>query len=235
MLKKKVIAIKKLPGVGFKCGECLHFKQLARFEKVCSQLAVKHYADAPTCFSPNAWLLKKQDPNTLFQLGLMLNSMTGPEVKTLMGLMMNQSMLIKRYGLKFGQPVFFCLGSDYLSNYFRGFVIGGGAYGEDTVHISSTLNMAQRKHPMQAMLGRDSVYTNVEFKKQKAKLIKADRIVDPKPLFSPTPTVIKDPVNHVPVSMDTAPPEWFDKTVKRPKIKSVLGAQNGEKSFKVKR
>jgi hypothetical protein len=213
MLKKKVIKISEVKSP-IKCGDCMHFKKLAKFEKVCSQLGTKHYANAPSCYFPDAYKLATQSPDMLYRLGLWFKDLTAQEARILGVLLNSTTSLEKRYKLKFGQPVFFCLGQDYLSNFFRGFVLGASPMGDDQVFITSDLNKTQRKQPMIASMMRESVYTVPEFKKHKEKLIKLKRLNDPSPLFAPTPTVTVD-VGYVPPSMETASPDWFDKIAKK--------------------
>jgi hypothetical protein len=50
MQKKKIIPISPKTSIGFKCGECLHFARLSKFEKPCSLLGIKAFANAPTWF-----------------------------------------------------------------------------------------------------------------------------------------------------------------------------------------
>lgn len=219
-----------------KCGDCMHFKRVAKFEKVCSQLAVKHYANAPNCFMPDLWKLTELDPKTLYQLGLMFNKADISTMRILTASLKMFPRIRKRYALAFGQPVYFRFGSDYLSNYYRGFVAGAALAGDDQVFVSSNMERSQRKQPMMAQLMRSSVFTNTEFVKQKAALIKANKIMDPKPLFTPVPKIKGDPVDYVPPSMETAPSEWYDKVSKRPKMKSRIRTTiTGDMTFKVQR
>lgn len=122
--KNKVIKISSRNSIGQKCGDCLHFKRNAKFEKPCSQLGIKHYAAAPQCFSPDVYVLAKKTPDILCQIGLMFHNFTPSESRVLLSLLNQNRTFERAYGLKFGQPVYFKLGNDYLANYFRGYVVG---------------------------------------------------------------------------------------------------------------
>ena len=109
-----------------RCGDCLHFKHISKFEKVCNTLGIKQFAEAPTCFSPNIYVLTKKNPDTLHQLGMLLRDWTPAETRVFMALLRQKIVMDKNYGLQFGQPVMFKIGGgDYLSNYFKGYVIEG--------------------------------------------------------------------------------------------------------------
>jgi hypothetical protein len=238
LLKKKVIPIAKTT-IGLKCGDCLHFKRAPKFEKVCSTLGVKHFANAPNCYDPDVFQLASQDPEVLNRLGLLIKDMSSKDTRVFMSLMKRTIALEKAYKLKFGQPVYFCLGQPYLSNYFRGYVVGGSEGGEPQVYISSTLSKRQRKQPMIATLDRTSVFTVPEFKKQKEKLVKENRLQDPDPLFSTAPKSVVVDTGYVVPNMETADKSWFDKDTKPVKKKSNStnrrhSAITGELEFKVK-
>lgn len=210
MQKKKVVKLAKNT-IGLKCGDCLHHKLNSKFEKPCSQLGVKHYADAPSCYSPNVYNLGKKNPDALYQMGMILRDFTAQDMRIFLSVLKQGRSFEKNFKLKFGQPVYFHFGSDYLSNYFSGYVIGVAEMGEGQVFIGSDMNGRQRGKPMVASLMRESVYTLTEWKKKQVALTKAGRIKDPKPLFSaPKATELKA-ADYVPPNMDSAPREWYTK------------------------
>lgn len=235
MLKKnKVIPIAKA-SIGLKCGDCLHFKRNAKFEKPCTQLGVKHFAVAPACYSPDPYILSAQSPDVLYRLGLLLTNFSAKEARVFMAILKQSGSLEKHYKLKFGQPVFFCIGNDYLSNYFRGFVLGIAEEGEAQVYVTSDLDKKQRKQPVIATLMRTSVYTLSEFKKKKQKLLDDTRTQDPKPLFSVQKIKTKMDELYVPQSLESAPADWFNKVENRPKFKKqIKEGADGTLSFKLK-
>jgi hypothetical protein len=237
MLKKnKVIPIAKA-SIGLKCGDCIHFKRLPKFAKPCSVLGVKHFSNAPACYSPDPYVLAAQSPDVLNRLGLLLSSFSAKEARVFMSILKQTSSLEKHFKLKFGQPVFFPIGKDYLSNYFRGFVIGVAEDGDSNVYVTSDLEKKQRKQPMIATLLRSSVYTLSEWKQKKVALENSGRIKDPEPLFAVQKAPIKSVVDYVPPSLETAPPDWFDKVKppKKGKGKNTKRHADGTLSFRVKR
>lgn len=235
MLKKnKVIPIAKA-SIGLKCGDCLHFKRNAKFEKPCTQLGVKHFATAPACYSPDPYILSAQSPDVLFRLGLLLTNFSAKETRVFMAILKQSGSLEKHYKLKFGQPVYFRIGNDYLSNYFRGFVLGIAEEGEAQVYVTSDLEKKQRKTPVIATLIRESVYTLSTWKKKKQQLLDDGRKQDPNPLFAVQKTKIKEADTYVPPSLETAPADWFNKVDNRPKFKKrVKEGTDGTLTFKLK-
>lgn len=234
--KKKVIPIAKA-SIGLKCGDCLHFKRNAKFEKPCSQLGVKHFANAPACYSPDPYILSAQSPDVLNRLGLLLANFSAKESRVLMSILKQTGTLEKHYKLKFGQPVFFRIGNDYLSNYFRGFVLAIAEDGDAQVYVTSDMEKKQRKQPVLATLIRTSVFTLSEWKKKKAQLLADKRTQDPKPLFTVQKIKTKMDELYVPQSLESAPADWFNK-VDRPKASKkrppVREAADGSLSFKMK-
>lgn len=211
MQKKKIIPISPKTSIGFKCGECLHFNRLAKFEKPCSFLGIKAFANAPSCFTPDVFKLQKTNPDIIYQIGNIMKDFTSAEARILIALLRSTRTQEKYYKLKFGQPVYFCLSNDYLSNYFRGFVVGVASQGEEQVYISSNLGKTQRANPMLGSFIRDRVLTLTEFKKRKKELIKAGKVQDPKKIFTPTKLTKDNADDYEIPSIETAPKEWLDK------------------------
>jgi hypothetical protein len=139
----------------------------------------------------------------------------------------------KSYGLKFGQPVFFRLGTDYLVNYFKGYVIGVATAGEQQVFVTSDLGGDQRHKPVVATLMRDSIYTNTAFRKKRFQLEAESRYVDPKPMYKPVAKKV-DSSYEIP-SMENAPEEWYASFGARLKSSKKLkrGKNGKDLTFKV--
>lgn len=233
MLKKKVIPIAKA-SIGQKCGECIAFARTAKFEKPCKELGIKHFSSAPSCYVPDPYILAKQAPDVVFKLGLMLKDFDAKEARVFMSLVKQIPGMRKNFNLALGQPVFFCIGNDYLSNYFRGYVLGTAEIGDRQVFVTSDLGYKQRNQPLIATLMRESVFTIPEFKKKKDKLTKDGRLKDPKPLFTQVKNV-KITDDYVPPTMESAPAEWFSKTDMNPPAKSRLKKEvDGTLTFNVK-
>lgn len=233
MQKKKIIPISPKTSIGFKCGECLHFSRLAKFEKPCSFLGIKAFATAPTCFSPDVFKLQKTNPDIIYQIGAILKDFSSTEARVLIALLRNIKTQEKFYKLKFGQPVYFCLSNNYLSNYFMGFVVGVANVGEEQVFVSSNLGKQQRKHPMLGSFIRESVLTVSEFSKKKKELIALNRIQDPKKLFTPS-TLVKETASDYDIpNMETAPQDWLEKLDTAKIKKKPKRELDGTLSFKM--
>jgi hypothetical protein len=211
MQKKKIIPISPKTSIGFKCGECLHFSRLAKFEKPCSFLGIKAFANAPSCFTPDVFKLQKTNPDIIYQIGNIMKDFTSAQARVLIALLRSTRAQEKFYNLKFGQPVYFCLSNNYLSNYFIGFVVGVASQGEEQVYVSSNLGKKQRSSPMLGSFIRDRVLTISEFKKRKKDLIAQGKIQDPKKLFTPSELVKAKPEDYEIPNMETAPKDWLDK------------------------
>lgn len=231
--KKTIIPISAKNSINQKCGDCLHFKLSAKFEKPCSQLGVKSYGAAPSCFSPNVYAMAQKSPDLLFQVGLMFHNFTPSQSRVLLSLLNMNKVFAKSYNLKFGQPVFFRLGNDYLSNYFKGFVAGVASAGEQQVFVTSDLSGAQKLKPVIATLTRDSVFSVSDFKKKREELVTRDKLTDPQPLKTKVKKI--DAKYDVP-SMEKAPAGWFDAHgAKLSSKKKLKKGKDNTLSFKIDR
>lgn len=117
---------------------------------------------------------------------------------------------MRRQTFHFGQPVFFKIGPDFLSNYYRGFVIDVST-SDTTVTITSDLGKTQRSNPLIGFVLRENVFSVSDFRRKRAQLSKQDKLMDPKPKFT---VVTKSEVSndgYVPPTMDNAPDDWFNK------------------------
>lgn len=220
-----------------KCGDCLHFKNVAKFERVCNTLGVKHFADAPTCFKVNPYILSKKNPDALSQIGLLMRDYTPQELRVFAYMIRENSLLFKNYKVRFGQPVMFRIGgSDYLSNYFRGFVVGGATVGDAQLFVTSDMGKTQRATPAMLTLLPSSVFALSEWKKKKAQLIRDKKLKDPNPLYSSHVEKKDLTIDYVPPTLEDAPSEWFDKTGGKLKAKKNLKkGKDGTLTFTVGR
>lgn len=221
-----------------KCGDCLHFKHVAKFERVCSLLGLKHFAEAPkVCFKVNPHILGKKNPDVLSQIGLLMRDFTPQELRVFAYMIRENALLEKNYKLKFGQPVMFRVGgNDYLSNYFRGYVLGAATVGDGQVFVTSDMATTQRNMPAMMTLLPSSVFTLTAWKKKKAQLIKDKRLKDPNPLYSSHVEKKELTQDYTPPTLESAPTEWFDKVNGgNGRIKGkVKKAKDGTLTFSVK-
>lgn len=209
MQKKEITASSKL-SLGFRCGDCLHLDKISKFEKVCSKLGITKNALAPACFAPNVFELQKVTPDILNNLGLMIKDLNSTQCRILLGLLKARKSF-ERYHLAFGQPVYFHVGQDYLSNYFKGFVVSVSSFGEPTVYVTSDLNKKQVAKPAMLVLSPESVFTISRFKKKKDSLVKRNLVNDPKPFYFMKKVHPKEvDVSYEPPTMESVPDSWFD-------------------------
>jgi hypothetical protein len=214
MLQKNVdvspIGNTKRLTVGFRCGDCLHFDKIPKFSDVCSKLGVERHSKSPQCFNANVFLLQRVNPDVLSHLGLLLSNMTPQQTRITLGLLLNRAGL-DNLKLKFGQPVMFCLGDNYLSNYYRGYVISASSAPEPYVYLTSDLDRRQITNPTVLSLMPDSILTLRAFEARKIELVEADRLIDKKhPLRSKfSKTALKKP-DYQPPTLESAPADWFD-------------------------
>jgi hypothetical protein len=216
-MARKIIPIGKAT-IGIKCGDCIHYKRMQKFGKPCSELGRKHFADAPDCYAPDVYLLARHNSELLFNLALLYKDFTSQETRVFMSLL-KKSKTFEKVKLHFGMPVYFCIGNDYLGNYYRGFVLNVTTQSPQLVYVTSDLAKAQRNKPMIGTFLRDSIYTATEFAKRKVRLQKAGKLVDPKPNFQmEEDDKVLAKLDYNPPSMDSAPKEWFDKAKKSAKV-----------------
>lgn len=220
-----------------KCGDCLHFARIAKFEKPCNQLGTKHYAEAPTCYDVDPFVLNKINPDTFNQLLLLLRDFGLKQRRTFIQMMRSMNSLEKNYKVELGQPVYFKVGpNDYLSNYFRGFVVGGSSSGDPQVYVTSDLGAKQRASPAMLTLLPSSVMKVSAWKKKRAQLIKDKKLKDPNPIYSSHVDKKDLTSDYTPPTLESAPSEWFDKlsTGKMKASKSLKRDKDGTLSFKMR-
>jgi len=205
--------------LGIKCGDCIHYKRgPAKFESVCSELGVQSFAKAPNCFSPNVYALAKVSDDALTKLGSIVRDMTTQQLRLLI-FSLRSSAQIHKVNLQFSQPVYFTLGGNYLSHYFKGFVIG---VSDDFQHVIVSASLSGSCKTTLYMLV-DSLLTGSQFKKKRVALVKAKRIKPRKPdsslgnaiaegelmLYNSAGVAVD--IDYTPPTVDSAPVEWIDK------------------------
>lgn len=227
---KKTIPISKST-IGIKCGDCLFFKGNKKFEKPCSELGVKHFTNAPACYSPNVYKLAEKNPDVILQLGLLLKDFTASDTRILMSVLKQQTAFEKNYNLQFGQPVYFRIGDDYLSNYYKGYVIGVATTGEGMVFLTSDLEKKQRIKPAVVSLFRDSLQSVSQFRKIKEALQKSDRLIDPKGELTKRAATAVSKVDYEPPTIDKAPKERLENKRKKVPKSRLIRAADGSFEF----
>lgn len=208
--------------LGMRCGDCVHFQRgPARFEKTCNKLGVDAKSKAPDCFSPDVFRLNTGiDPEVLGQLGRLIKDFSPSQNRILSHIFSKNGTAIHKHGFQFGQPVYFTLGDDYLSHYFKGYIIGAC---DDYLYVASKLNKA-RSNTSLTILPKTALSYKA-YKAKEASLLKSKKIFmseKDKRLVKKLPLAehidatgcVKLPeqvkVDYEPPTFDTAPAHWFD-------------------------
>ena len=190
----------------FKCGECIHYAShsLKGNKEVCKKLGVRHFANAPKCFTPDVTKLAASS-DQLLQVVSLFNNFSTAQRRILIGLLRGRK---RKFSM--GQKVYFrAVGDDYVSNYLSGFVLGFTQSGE--VIIGGDPDKTRRGNSYTAILDKpEDILTEDGWKKRRQDLAKAGRLEDPKnPLRRfPKRTNFDD---YEPVTIDTAPASWHTK------------------------
>ena len=208
--------------LGVRCGDCVHFQRgPSKFEKTCNKLGVDAKSKAPDCFSPDVFRLNAGgSPELLGQLGRLIRDLTPGQSRILSHLLSKNGNAIHKQGFRFGQPVYFTLGHDYLSHYFKGYVIGAC---DDYVYVASKLNKARSNTSVTFMA--QSLLSYKQYKEKEKKLLKSKKIFmseKDKALVKKLPLAehidregcVKLPeqveLEYEPPTLDTAPAAWFN-------------------------
>ena len=219
MLKKQS---KGKVSLGMRCGDCLHFKDGAKkFEKHCAELEVDERSWAPDCYSPNIYAIRDvKNPDMITQLGKLIKDFSPKQIRIISFVLSRQGGILAKQGLQFGQPVYFSLGGEFVSHFFRGYVVSAS---DDYVYVTSQLKKCKSNTSLTLL--RKSVYTFKEYKVLEAKLVAKNKIYmedRDKKLCRALPIAeLLDKngmVPHVeqfvdgyePPTLDTAPESWFN-------------------------
>lgn len=217
MLKKQTF---QKVSLGINCSDCVHFEGTAKFEKPCSQLGVDPRSRAPDCYNPDVFKLKALDnPELLKDLGNLIRNFKPKQIRILSFILARQGGALAKQKLKFGQPVYFSLGAEYLSHYFKGYVVSAS---DGFVYVVAKLNKCKTNTSL--TLERSSVLTKVEYKILEEKLVEENKLfMSPQekkkwrvlPLAEqldskgriPHKEQFKD--DYEPPTIDSAPEEWL--------------------------
>jgi len=199
----------------FKCGECIHYANhaLKGNKEVCKKLGIRHFANAPKCFSPDVTKLATTSDELLHVIAL-FNNFTYAQRRILIGLLRGRK---RKFAM--GERVYFkAVGKEYISNYLSGFVLGFTQSGE--VIIGGDPDKTRRGASYTAILDKpDQLYTEETWKKRRKYLIDQGRVVDPaQPLRKFPKRVNLD--HYEPHTIDTAPASWYSRSEDTPKKKT---------------
>lgn len=208
--------------LGMSCSDCVHFQTgPAKFEKVCAEIGVDARSRAPDCYNPDVFKLKDtDDPELLKNLGNIIRKFSPKQARILSFLLARQGGQLAKVKLKFGQPVYFSLGADYVSHYFKGYVVSSS---EDHVYVVAKLNKAKENTSLTLL--RTSILTWSEYKKLEATLLEEGKVymseqerkkqaklpiaelLDKK---GRVPHVEQFKIDYEPPTLDTAPADWLN-------------------------
>lgn len=199
----------------YKCSECLHHSKHPhpQFKSVCKQLGVKGVAPAPKCFTPDVSILANNS-DSFVQLAMLFDDYTPRQKRVLIAMLKAKPIPKRKFSrtISFGTKMFFLgMGADYISNYLSGYVMGLTSSGELILTGSPEQNTRGKSY-MAYMTDDDNLLTPTEWRKKKAELKAAGRIIDPKTKTLPRP----DEAVETP-TIDSAPQAWYDKQEKKKK------------------
>lgn len=216
-----------LPGI--QCRSCIHHSRVPHpqvgVKKTCDKIGILPSGDAPAvCFRPDVLAIVEVDHSWIEHLR-QFHKNTNPRLTQVMAHTLLNTQMLSRLKLEFGQRVAFCIGSDFLQNYFRGVVLAATPDGE-FVYVSSSLSPGSA-NTMLTLL-RSSLLTKDQWLKKKQQLIKQNRVQEPR-TRSNRPTLFEElempraewlryreslvtkPEDYKPPSLDSVPQHWLDK------------------------
>ena len=236
MLKK---SSDKKTRLGVKCGDCLHYDKCKHpnHEDVCVKLGVREKANAPDCFHPDFYKLNvTKSPDLLQDLAKLLSNFRPSQLRVLGFTLTRGSRIIEKYDLKFGQPVYFSLGGDYLAHYFKGVVVGCT---DEHVIVSAKLKKCDTNTVGQFQ--RSTLLTRKQWKVKRDELMKAGKVTmsdEDKRKYKKLPIaelmdekgripyVAPEEFDYEPPTVDTDP-EWFERFQEKGKKKGKKGKDRG--------
>lgn len=222
MLKKNTLghASKKSLSEAFRCGECLHYKQVAHpaHDDVCSKEGIKAVGIAPSCFTPDVTKIAKNS-DQFVQVAAIINSYTPQERRILLGVL--RSATAKKKPFAFGMKLYFHTGKDFISNYLCGWVMGYTSSGE--LIVSGSPDSKQRGKSFLAYLSSDAdgLLTASQWKLKEQKLRATGKIYDPASAVVKKASIAED---YEPPTIDRAPKEHEVKP-KKPKVRDTYEFQ----------
>lgn len=236
--------------IGVRCVDCLHFKRGPKFyEELCIDLGFGPQHKPCPAFTPNHYKLIRLEPDILKHLNRITGTLSVSTMRILAYTLKNISVL-KSVNLQFGQCVYFCFGEDYLSHYFKGYVVG---ISHDKQHILVSSRLKEAKTSTTLSLLFDSVYTKEKFAIKRKELIKKKKLLLPKELkvgvnrrkmpiveyLNRDGTLKKEyligstELNYDPPTLNNAPANWLYPNSKNPQMKKVKSKKKLNKKIKI--
>lgn len=196
--------------VHMRCGDCMHFQQSShpQFGQVCEQRGVKKFATAPNCYTANVHVFRRVSPKTFLTLAPIVAGFSNQQARVFMGLLNTQAQL-EKLGLFLLQRVFFCIGNDYLDNYYSAYVLGVGP--EKHILLVGSDYLKTQKGATVAQLMKDSLLDHKEFVKRRAYLIEHGLLYEPR---KPHKNELEGAAEYEPPTMET-PVSLLEKNANR--------------------
>jgi hypothetical protein len=166
------------------CGDCQHFKKSKKkdFDDTCKNLGIIATSKTPECFEPDLGTFKKISNLSIIEnLGELVKDFTPKQNRLLANFFIAQSRL-KENRFYFGQPLFVCLGEEYLSHYYKGFVVGISKH-EGTTYVNLVSQIKKSPNLTGFMLPESSVLNQKDFNTLAVDLLKQGKIVRDKKEF----------------------------------------------------
>lgn len=219
----------KKHGTELRCGDCIHFKTgpaHPNYGKLCSELGKKVFSPICPVYEPDVTALKSIGQGTLITLANVLQECSSKQTRILSHLLTRKARF-EAAGLRFGQTLYFCLGMQYLSSIVSGKLIAVSRTGHELTLVSDMDGLQSTQAT--ATVLRSSVMTEEQFLKLRKQLIQSDRVLEPATRGHPSTleqlrmtkkqirayhaTLVKNPNEYEPPSIDSVPIEWLDKRV----------------------
>lgn len=178
MLKKDTLgnASARSLAEALKCGECLHFASSCHPHKPCpcSKSGVRAFAIAPKCFTPDITSII-QNAESFAVLAAILHGYTPKQLRVFLALLRGAKHCPKK-GYKFGTRLYMTTGSDYLTSYRCGYVVGYTSSGELILAGSADCKSAGRTFFAYLPVETSGLLTPKQWKVKRKELIEAGRI-----------------------------------------------------------
>lgn len=164
------------------CGDCTHFNKVKKegYESICKKMGVIATNRAPDCFSPDLTVFRKLSAlPSIESLGEIVKDFSPKQNRILSMFFMEQSK-IKETEFYFGQPVFINLGEDYLSHYYKAFVVGTTSLeieDQKVSYLQIVSRLKKSKTVTSLLVPCESVLNQEQFNKKALELYKSAKIV----------------------------------------------------------
>ncbi|QBQ74541.1 hypothetical protein BcepSauron_161 [Burkholderia phage BcepSauron] len=188
----------------YRCGECLHWEahRHSDHEKICKDEGIKAGAVAPSCYTPDATQLCGNSDQFVQFVTLFRN--WNPKQRRIATALLRQ----KKKQYEPGQKFYFCVGTEYVSNYLVGYVAGYTSKGQ--VILIGSPDRQQRGKSFTMYMPPESIesgslLTFSQWKQKRASLREQGLVFDPSNKVIKKSSVVEA---YEPPSLD-AVPEWF--------------------------